>query len=71
MIKKDSSDRVVCLTCSRKAVEGSDYCRECLDTDREKLGLEIPDLFEDVTETLRDGIDSVAETLVGVDNGRR
>ena len=65
MINKDSSKSVICLTCSDKATDGSEYCEACIKAGREKLGLEITDLFEHA-ETLRGSIDITADTLAGV-----
>jgi len=65
MIKKDSGKSIICLTCSDKAIDGSEYCQECIEAGREKLGLEIPDMFEEA-KTLRGGIDNAAEILSGV-----
>ena len=67
MIKKDSSERVICVACSDVAIEGSEYCQACTDVGSEKLGLFIPDMFEEF-ETLRGGVDAAADTLAGVNN---
>ena len=66
MIKKDSSENVICMTCRKPAVDGSEYCKECIKAGREKLGLFIPDLFEEF-ETLRGGIDYAADVIAGAD----
>jgi hypothetical protein len=68
MIKKDSSKKIICLTCSDRAIEGSEYCEACIKAGREKLGLEIPDMFEEL-DTLREGVDNAAE-IMGAKHGQ-
>lgn len=65
MIKKDSSENIICLSCSNKAEKGESYCKKCSDKS-EKLGLETPDISTGA-ETLRDGIDKASEILSGVE----
>lgn len=68
MIKKDSSEKVICLTCSDRSIDGSEYCKTCIKAGREKLGLEIPDMFEEF-ETLREGVDVSADLIGEQANG--
>jgi len=68
MIKKDSSEKVICLTCSDRALDDSEYCAACIKCGREKLGLEIPDMFEEF-ETLREGVDVSADLIGAKANG--
>lgn len=63
MIKKDSSENIVCLSCAKTVEGGSEYCEECLKRGGEKLGFEISDSLDNLT-TLRESVDKTVDVFL-------